>query len=91
MQDVTITGSFDTFGGAPNSIRVLIMDDATYKKFVKGDVAAPVLDSGALSNGEINTTIPSPGKYHLTFANTYPAYVAAAQQVKVDIELNWTY
>lgn len=91
MQDVTITGSFDTFGGAPNSIRVLIMDDATYKKFIKGDVAAPISDSGPLSNGELNTVIPGPGKYHLTFANSYPAYIAAAQQVKVDIELNWTY
>jgi hypothetical protein len=90
MKDVKVTGSFSTFGGAPNSIQVYIMDDTTYNSWVKGRTVPILFSSGSLSMGEINQAITTPGKYHLTFSNTYPASVADAQQVKVDIVLNWT-
>lgn len=91
MRDVTVSGSFDTFGGAPNSIRVFVMDDATYNAWIKGKTVPQLSDSGALSSGDLSTAIPGPGIYHLTFSNTYPAYVAVAQQVKVNILLKWNY
>ena len=91
MKDVSVVGSFQTFGGAPNHIEVYIMDDATYKTWLKGGTAHILLDSGSLSSGDIDQAITTPGKYHLTFTNYAPASLSPAQQVTVSFDLKWTY
>ena len=91
MKDVHVVGSFDTFGGAPNHIEVYIMDDATYKIWIKGGTARILLDSGSLSSGDIDQAITTPGKYHLTFTNYAPPSLSPAQQVTVSFDLKWTY
>ena len=60
MKDVSVVGSFQTFGGAPNHIEVYIMDDATYKTWLKGGTAHILLDSGSLSSGDIDQAITTP-------------------------------
>ena len=90
MKDVSIVGSFKTFGGAPNHIEVYIMDDATYKLWIKGRTARILYDSGSLSNGEVNQAITTPGKYHLIFTNLAPPSLSPAQQVTVSFDLKWT-
>jgi hypothetical protein len=67
------------------------MDDATYNAWIKGKSLPLLFHSGSMSIGEINQAIPTPGKYHITFSNTFPASTAPGQQVKVDISLKWTY
>ena len=91
MKDVSVVGSFKTFGGAPNHIEVYIMDDATYNLWVKGRTARILYDSGSLSNGEVNQAISTSGKYHLTFTNYASASLSPAQQVTVSFDLKWTY
>lgn len=91
MKDTSIVGSFQTFGGAPNHIEVYLMDDATYKTWLKGGTAHILYDSGSLSNGEVNQAISTPGKYHLTFTNRASASLSPAQQVTVSFDLKWTY
>ena len=91
MKDVSVVGSFQTFGGAPNHIEVYIMDDATYKTWLKGGTAHILLDSGSLSSGDIDQAITTPGKYHLTFTNYASASLSPAQQVTVSFDLKWTY
>ena len=91
MKDVSIIGSFQTFGGAPNHIEVYLMDDATYNLWVKGRTVRILYDSGNLSNGAVNQAIPTPGKYHLTFTNRASASLSPAQQVTVSFDLKWTY
>ena len=91
MKDVNVVGSFKTFGGAPNHIEVYIMDDATYKLWVKGRTARILYDSGSLSNGEVNQAITTPGKYYLIFTNYASPSLSPAQQVTVSFDLKWTY
>ena len=94
MKDASIVGSFQTFGGAPNHIEVFIMDDATYKTWLKRGTTHILYDSGSLSSGEVNQAIITPTKpsiYHLSFLNSYPASLSPAQQVTVSFELKWTY
>ena len=91
MKDVSVVGSFQTFGGAPNHIEVYIMDDATYKLWIKGRTARILFDSGSLSNGEVNQAITTPGKYYLIFTNYASPSLSPAQQVTVSFDLKWTY
>jgi hypothetical protein len=91
MKDVSVVGSFQTFGGAPNHIEVYIMDDATYTTWLKGGTAHILLDSGNLSSGDIDQAITTSGKYHLTFTNYASASLSPAQQVTVSFDLKWTY
>ena len=90
MKDARIAGSFETFGGVPNSIQVFVMDDATYNSWIKGRTVPLLFSSGKMSFGDINVAIAVPGKYHLTFSNSFSESVAPAQQVKVNIDLEWT-
>ena len=90
MKDASVVGSFKTFGGAPNHIEVYIMDDATYKLWIKGRTAHILLDSGSLSSGNIDQAITTPGEYHLIFTNYAPSSLSPAQQVTVSFDLKWT-
>lgn len=89
MKNVSVVGKFSTFGGAPNSIEVYIMDDATYVKWQKGGTVHILFDSQSLSSGDIDQAITTPGKYYLIFANYHPASLSPAQQVSTSIELKW--
>ena len=90
MKDVSVVGVFKTFGGAPNTIEVYIMDDATYNKWLKNSGVPNILfDSEQLSSGDIDQAITTPGEYHLVFANYAPASLSPAQQVTTTIELKW--
>ena len=91
MKDVHVAGSFKTFGGAPNHIEVYIMDDATYKLWVKGHTARVLYDSGSLSSGLVDQVITTPGKYYLIFTNRAPPSLSPAQQVTVSFDIKWTY
>ena len=91
MKDVSVVGSFKTFGGAPNAIEAYIMDDATYVNWIKGRTVRILFDSESLSSGDIDQAITVPGVYHLVFANYSEASVSPAQQVTVKIELDWVY
>jgi hypothetical protein len=91
MKDVSVVGTFKTFGGAPNHIEVYIMDDATYKLWIKGHTALILFDSGSLSSGAVNQAITVPGKYYLIFTNYASATISPAQQVTVSFDLKWTY
>ena len=91
MKDVSVVGSFKTFGGAPNTIEAYLMDDTTYVNWLKNRTVHILFDSGSLSSGDIDQAITVPGEYHLVFANYSEASVASAQQVTVKIELKWVY
>ena len=91
MKDISVVGTFKTFGGAPNHIEVYIMDDATYKLWIKGHTALILYDSGSLSSGAVNQAITIPGKYYLIFTNYASATISPAQQVTVSFDLKWTY
>ena len=91
MKDVSVVGSFKTFGGAPNTIEAYIMDDATYVNWLKNRTVHILFDSESLSSGQIDQALTVPGTYHIVFANYSSASVSPAQQVTVQIELKWDY
>jgi hypothetical protein len=91
MKDVSITGIFETFGGAPNHIQVYLMDDSTYYNWLKHQTVHILFDSGLMSSGEINQAITNPGTYHLVYSNIAPATLSPEQKVKTTVTLKWTY
>ncbi len=93
MKDVIVKGKFRTTGGFPHTIQAYIMDDATYKLWIKGKTTPVLFDSGQLSSGTIDQPLTTPGKYYLIFTNWYDGVYAETEQVEVsvDVALNWTY
>jgi hypothetical protein len=66
--NVQVSGNFIVSGG--NNIQVYFMDETNFKNLgVNGSNFSPDYDSGRVTSGNFNATLPSSGTYYLVYAN----------------------
>lgn len=87
--DVKVTGQFIASGGSGNDIIVMIMSDTDYMNWLNGHAYSTYYNSGKVTAGNIDMSLPSGKSYYLVFDNSFSTI--SNKNVDADIELHYFY
>jgi hypothetical protein len=73
ISNARVDGTFAVSGGIQNTIKLYIMDGASFVDWQNGLQASMFYDSGEANSGNVTATLPSTGTYYLVFDNTFSA------------------
>lgn len=67
---LSIGGSFVVSGGNGSYLEVLVMNEANFGDWSNGRPAYAYYDSGQVTMGTVDASLPGPGKYYLVYYNS---------------------
>ena len=84
--NVTLKGHFTASGGSGSDIQVVVVNEDEYVNWQNGHPTKTFYNSGKLTQGSINITLPSdPTTYYVVFSNKFSLLTPKAVQASVDL------
>jgi hypothetical protein len=68
---VLLHGSFTASGGAGNDIEVFVFAETDFVNWQNRHPSTSLYNSGKVTDGNLNVTLPTAGKYFLVFSNRF--------------------
>jgi hypothetical protein len=84
---VLLHGSFTASGGAGNDIEVFVLPEADFVNWQNRHPASSLYNSGRVTVGNLNVTVPAAGAYYLVFSNRFGLLMT--KTVNVDATLTY--
>ncbi len=84
-KDAALQGHFTATGGANNDIEVWLMNDDGFVNWQNRHPVTPIYNSGRITQGTLNVSLPESGTYYLIFNNRFSVISPKAVQDNVSL------
>jgi hypothetical protein len=85
---VRVEGTFNANGGFGNDVEVYLLSDDEFVNWQNGHPVNAFYSSGRITQGTIDTLLPSSGNYHLVFTNKFSWFSPKAVRASIRLHFN---